>query len=421
MTTHLINRDEMKQQVADQLDNARQLEKLYREHPKTFSDVVDEMYREQPGHKTLEWWSERLHFTADTGRTMAKTDWVFLCTAIILSGFIAKMPDFFGIDQEFFYSRNISFIVFPFLAVYFFIRQKAGSRLMVFTALWFVAACIYMNLLPNDPNSDPLILANLHMPFFIWSLVGLAFTGKGWTNTDKRLSFLQFNGDLAVMGAILGIAGGMMMAITFALFQLIGVNLEDFYATYLAFWLLPALPLTATLLVVTQNGLVSRISPVVARIFSPLVLVMLFVYLVSMSFGGIDPFNNRDFLIMFNVLLVGVMALIVFSVVSHREDTSPVYARFILPVLCLVTLIVNGIALSAIIFRITEWGITPNRLAVLGSNLLIMIHLLLVTYHFFKDIRQPGELAGVRHTLAVFLPVYTGWAVFVAVAFPWMF
>lgn len=421
MTNEIFRTDKLRDLIGQNLENPRSLEILFHEYGQDFVRVMDKLYEEDPGNQTLKFWHERIHFVAPVTPFLSSFEGLFILTAILVSGFIAKLPDFLDIDQEFFYSRNISFIVFPFMAAYFFIRQKAGNRLMVFTALLFVAACIYMNLLPNDPNSDPLVLANLHMPLVVWSLVGLAFSGDRWTDPDKRLSFLQFNGELAVMGAILGLAGGLMMAVTFALFHLISVNLEEFYTTYMVFWLLPALPLTATWLVISQPNLVSRISPVVARVFSPLVLVMLVVYLISMIVTGKDPYNNRDFLIMFNVLLVVVMALIVFSIVSHRENTVTVYTKFILTALCLVTVIVNCIAISSIIFRISEWGLTPNRLAVLGSNLLCMIHICMLTYRFFREFRQQNGLNSVRHTLAVYLPVYTAWAAIVVFVFPWVF
>ncbi|MEX2568811.1 MAG: hypothetical protein WD431_22910, partial [Cyclobacteriaceae bacterium] len=61
--------------------------------------------------------------------------------------------------------------------------------------------------------------------------------------------------------------------------------------------------------------------------------------------------------------------------VNHKETrTSFPYLFYrqkrelwVLLLLSAVTIIVNGITLSAILFRISEWGITPNRAAVLGG------------------------------------------------------
>jgi len=37
-----------------------------------------------------------------------------------------------------------------------------------------------------------------------------------------------------------------------------------------------------------------------------------------------------------------------------------------------VSLVIDLIALSAILFRLTSYGLTPNRLVVLGANLIII-------------------------------------------------
>jgi hypothetical protein len=89
--------------------------------------------------------------------------------------------------------------------------------------------------------------------------------------------------------------------------------------------------------------------------------------------------------------------------------------------LSIVTIVVNGIALSAIIFRISEWGITPNRLAVLGSNILILLNLLLMSYRLFKTVKDKNEIETVGNSIAYFLPVYSLWTIVVTFVFPVIF
>lgn len=113
-------------------------------------------------------------------------------------------------------------------------------------------------------------------------------------------------------------------------------------------------------------------------------LVTLVVYLVAMAFSGKDPYNDREFLLIFNALLIGVMAIILFAIAETPNRTRSQAETCILFLLATVTIMVNGIALSAILFRISEWGITPNRTAVLGGNVLILTNLLLVTVRLLK-------------------------------------
>lgn len=86
-----------------------------------------------------------------------------------------------------------------------------------------------------------------------------------------------------------------------------------------------------------------------------------------------------------------------------------------------ITIIVNGIALSAILFRISEMGITPNRLAVLGTNILILINLVLVTVKLYGVLAQKRDIVSVGSQIAVFLPIYTLWTIIVTFILPFIF
>ena len=223
------------------------------------------------------------------------------------------------------------------------------------------------------------------------------------------------------MIAVLGIAGGILTGVTFGLFSLIGVPIEIFFQNYILVFGLPAIPILATFLTQNNSQLVNKVSPVIAKLFSPAVLVMLFVYIMAIIYTGKDPYNDREFLLIFNLLLVGVMALIFFSVAEKKNAEKITFDIWILFFLSILTIIVNGIALSAITFRISEWGLTPNRMAVLGANILILINLLLVTFNLFKSLKSKVELPKVGKAIVSYIPVYFVWALIVVFFFPLIF
>ena len=72
-------------------------------------------------------------------------------------------------------------------------------------------------------------------------------------------------------------------------------------------------------------------------------------------------------------------------------------------ILSALTLIVNTIFLSAILYRIGEWGITPNRLAVLVSNVLIFSNLVLLAFKLFRVVRKKALLAEAEDSIALFV------------------
>jgi NhaP-type Na+/H+ or K+/H+ antiporter len=79
---------------------------------------------------------------------------------------------------------------------------------------------------------------------------------------------------------------------------------------------------------------------------------MLVIYLAATIFSGKDPYHDREFLLLFNGLLIGVMALIFFSVAETTPTSKSSTQILILFLLSAVTVLVNGIALSAVLFRI---------------------------------------------------------------------
>ena len=223
------------------------------------------------------------------------------------------------------------------------------------------------------------------------------------------------------MSAVFVLAGILLSGITIGLFELIGLQIAEFYSKYIVIFALPSIPILACLLVTTNPGLVSKVSPVIAKIFSPMVLVMLVIYLGAIFYSGNSPYTDRDFLLIFNILLIGVMALIFFSIAEGWKEDRFGSNRYVLLPLSIVTIIVNCIALSAIIFRISEWGLTPNRLAVLGGNILILIHLFIVAYQIFQSARNKIRISEVGKALVNYLPVYFIWTVIVVFLFPLIF
>jgi ABC-type uncharacterized transport system permease subunit len=84
-------------------------------------------------------------------------------------------------------------------------------------------------------------------------------------------------------------------------------------------------------------------------------------------------------------------------------------------------LIANVIALSAIIFRLSSFGFTPNRVAVLGANLLIFIHLASISFQLIKSLQPNGDIEKVEEAIVRFLPVYSVWTGIVVFVFPLVF
>ena len=411
----------MKDEILSNLDNPGNLERLYRRDKPTFKRAFKSLYPELKDNTLASFWNERLNFGSEDVFWGSSKDLAFVIIASFLAAMIAKLPKFLSIDEDYFFLRNIGFITFPLLSTYFAWKNKLSTGKIVFIAGSMLASAIFINFLPDVKTSDTLTLSCMHLLLFLWAILGFAFAGEKGNNAEKRLGYLRYNGDLIVMTTLILISGGIMTAITINLFKLIGFEIEKFYFDYVGIFGLTAAPIVGTYLTQANPQLVGKVSPVIAKIFSPLVLVMLTIYLAAMVYSGKDPYNDREFLQIFNGLLIGVMAIIFFSVAETSKTTENRAGTWVLFLLSVVTVIVSGIALSAILFRISAWGITPNRAAVLGGNALILINLLLVTAQLFKVLSKKAELASVGKVISAYLPIYVIWTIIVTFIFPLLF
>lgn len=411
----------MRGEILANLNDPKQLERLYRSNRSQFKRDYSALPAELKTTPLATFWNERLSYESDEINWGTKLDLVFIIGAALIAGLIAKLPAIFSIPEEFFYQRNIGFIIFPVLMAYFTWNHKLSTGKVLVIVAATLSAFLFINFLPENSSSDTLILSCVHVVLFLYGLLGFAFVGEIRNAYEKRLDYLKYNGDLVVMTTLIVIAGGIMTGLTIGLFSVIGINIEQFYFQNVVVFGLPAAPIFGTYLTRANPSLVGKVSPVIAKIFSPLVLVMLVIYLFAMMYSSKNPYNDREFLLIFNLLLIGVMAIIFFSVAAKSKGISSQLEMWILASLSAVTLLVNGIALSAILMRIAEWGITPNRAAVLGANVLVLIHLVLVTFQLFRVSSRRTEITAVGKAIAVFLPVYLVWTVVVTFLFPYIF
>ena len=411
----------MKDEILGHLDDPRHLERLYRTNKVPFKREFSSLYPQLKGNTLADFWNERLNYESEEINWGSRKELLFVIIASLVAGIVAKLPAIFSLDENFFYPRNVGFIVFPPLLAYFAWKNKLSTGKIAFIVSVSIAGLFFINSLPDVQKSDTLILSCIHLLLFLWSILGFAFVGDISNHDDKRLGYLKYNGDLVVMTTLIIIAAGILSGITIGLFSLIGYNIEKFYFENIVTFGLPAAPIFGTYLTQTNPQLVGKVSPVIAKIFSPLVLVMLVIYLTAMVYSGKNPYDEREFLLVFNALLIGVMAIIFFSVAETSRTDKSQTEIWLLFLLSVVTIVVSSIALSAILFRISEMGMTPNRAAVLGGNVLILINLLLVTVQLFRVGSKKADITRVGKVISSYLPIYFVWTIVVTFIFPLIF
>ena len=84
-------------------------------------------------------------------------------------------------------------------------------------------------------------------------------------------------------------------------------------------------------------------------------------------------------------------------------------------------LLVDALALAAIAARISEFGFTPNRVAALGGNLILLVNLTWSAWLYARFLRGRSSFAVLEQWQISYLPVYSVWGTFVVVFFPLVF
>ena len=415
----------MKTKIKAHIESPEQLEALYREDKKGFEKAFFDVYPEIATYTIAEFWKTRLEFDSSDEEAVKtrKSDFIFLIAACAIAAFLIEIPQWVNMTvKDPFYNRNVGLIVLFGLSLYAFITKEVIKlKPLLISITVFLIAALYINLLPYNAKSDSMILAYVHLPLMLWCLYGLIFIDFDTNDLAKRVVYLKYNGDLAILMALILIVGGIMSGLTIQLFAAIDIKIEKFFGDYIVLSGLVSVPIVATFIIRKFPHVANKIAPIIANIFSPLILVTLVIYLISILITQKDPYNDRDFLMVFNLMLLGVMAIIMFSVSEISFYGKRRFSNIVIFMLSIVTIIINLIALSAILFRIGEYGFTPNRVAVLGSNVLILGNLLLIMVDLYKANFKNKGTNQVELTIAKYLPIYMWWTIFMVFVVPVLF
>ena len=411
----------IKEEILSNSDNPEQLEKLYRHEKQNFINTIAGIHDDNDSD-LIRFWKIRLGHEIEIKRTrFSKPDLMIVILLSIFTGLMIRIPAFFQqINGEFFLTRNPAIIVFNGIIIYTFWQNRIFNirRILVYGSIILIIT-LFINLLP-DTESDSIMLSLIHTPLLLWCLFGLSFISLDYKNTDKRIEFIRFNGEFITMTGLILIAGGLFSAVTIGLFSVIDMDIENFYFENIALTGGAAAPIVSFYLIRLYPDLTNKIAPVIARVFTPLVLITLVVYLGSLIFSEIRILEDRELLLLFNVMLLAVMGIIVFSVSELDKSRERDINVLILFFLAMLAIVVNSIALIAIITRVAD-GLTPNRSVVLVSNILIFFNLILIAKNLYASYFKRNQVESVEQTVARYLTIYAVWTVIVIFILPFVF
>jgi hypothetical protein len=162
-------------------------------------------------------------------------------------------------------------------------------------------------------------------------------------------------------------------------------------------------------------------APVLTRLFTPLFTIILLVFLATMAWTGNAIDIKREVLISFDLLLVLVVGLVLYAVSARDPQAPPDFFDALQLVLVVSALAVDALTLAAIASRISDFGFTPNRVAALGENIILLVNLLRSAWLYLQFLRGGRPFASLERWQMDYLPIYSAWAAIVVIVFPPLF
>lgn len=417
--------DHLREQVSGLIGAGLDAEEAFLVAVKRMGDL-DALSREFAREHSDRLWKQLVVVDADSGETRAaaRKDAIVAFAFAVAAAVLIKVPELFGwrfAQDGSFYSRNLGLFVLPLLAGYFVWKRRLSTTTVRWLAVSFVAAGVLANVYPFAPGGSTEVLTALHLPIALWLVVGVAYAGERWRQVSGRMDFIRFSGELFIYYVLIALGGGVLMGFMALIFEAIGVDV----GFLLESWLLPCgavgAVIVASWLVEAKQSVIENMAPVLTRLFTPLFAAVLLAFLGTVVFGGHGINVDRDVLIAFDLLLAIVLGLLLYSV-SARDPQSPPGVFDVLQVVLVVSaLLANAVALWAIAARITEFGFTPNRVAALGENVILLVNLAWSAVLYIRFLRGRAVFATLEKWQTDYVPVYALWAATVVIAFPPLF
>jgi hypothetical protein len=392
--------------------------------------ALDELSREYAREHSDRLWKQLVV----AGETPAHRRDVVLAVAVaVLAAATIKVPALFGVTfgaGGAFYARNLAVLVLPFLAGWFLVRRRASAATVGVVAASFAAAALVLNLFPFAPDGMTVALTAVHTAVALWLVVGIAYVGGDVASGRARMDFIRFTGEWVVYLALIALGGGVLIGATVGVFGAVGMDAGRIVEEWVIPCGLAGAVVVAGVLVEAKQSVVENIAPVLTRVFTPLFTALLLVFIgVGLAQGNlVDPpasavrvFGQRDLLIVFDLVLVIVLGLLLYALSARDPFARPGWFEGLQLVMVVAALVVDLLVLVAMIGRIGSFGASPNKIASLGLNLILLANLAGAAWLQWRFLRSRAAFGRLESWQTSFIPVYLTWAAAAAVLLPPLF
>ena len=349
-------------------------------------------------------WLEALVFAAGAA--------VAIVVALLVAGYPGEVSGWLP--------RNLGFFVVPFLAGYFARRRRLDTRHWLLSATPFVVAAVLVNLYPYRAGSATEVIVTIHLPVVLWFAVAYPYMDGSLRSPERRMDFVRFTGEWVIYYVLIALGGGVLTMLTVTILEPIGVDTERIVE-----WVLPlgavGAAIVAAWLVESKQRIVENMAPVLAMLFTPLFSIMLTIAAVSYVASGVVGEFDRELVGVFDAMLLVVLGLVLYST-SARDPVRPVGLMDWSQLVAVTgALVLDAMVLGAMAARIGDLGMTPNRAAAIGLNVILFVNLTGTAWLSVRFLRGRVAIHRLERWQASYLPVFAVWAAIVVIVLPPVF
>lgn len=214
----------------------------------------------------------------------------------------------------------------------------------------------------------------------------LSYNGFQVLNSKTISEFFTFSADISIFASL--IAG--VVSTVFGIFAAIVIflikdvfNIEEIILKLILLSISFLTSIFPFLVYTVYRKMKTNISVYLSRILMPFSLLFIFILLILLLMPDIRPYDNRFTFILYNVML----AVIVLNMFFVRADyKSSIFTKALYIVLPIVAIIFDILVLTSSLYRLAEYGITPNKITLIGTNLVMLANLVFTTFFNIKSI-----------------------------------
>ena len=334
---------------------------------------------------------------------------------------VARLAAHFPEEEARWLLRNISLFVLPFLAGYFARRRQLDTRRWAVTAAPFVLVALVVNLYPYRADSATELLVALHLPILLAFAIAYPYMGGTVGSHERRMDFVRFVGEWVIYYVLIALGGGVLLLLTGLILEPIGPDLAEGVIE----WVLPSgaagAVIVAAWLVESKQHVVENMAPVLTMLFTPLFAVMLTVAAATYAVFGVAGAFDRELLGVFDALMVVVLGLVLYAM-SAREPSRPAGLMDRVQLVAVASaLVLDAMVLGAMVARIGDLGLTPNRAAALGLNLVLLVNLAGTAWLSMRFLRGRIAFHRIERWQTSYLPIFALWVATVVAVLPPLF